>query len=320
MIEKEFKVLLTEEQYKKIREAIQWEKSFVQKNYYYLDSEDELRSADITVRIREKNGKYMLQTKVPKLQEGALAIKEEKEREIDRVYKELNYKEYENLISIKSKCLKNVGSLNTERRIVHIGECEIALDKNYYLGKTDYELEIEYYSDEIPHEVIQMMSDLGDIKFEKRLVGKNKRFLKELDKKMQKDRLKKKKKINWFVNNAVKKPVIFVAYIFIGMAILLALAIKIKVPVYKTYEGICKREAGNQIVVELKQALDSEDSIFVYVDQDENIWQINNYEVNGKSLIIHDDIDELIGKVVSVDVKLEEIILLKMVIVGGGNG
>ena len=78
MLEKEYKFLLTREQYDALKEYFQWNNTFEQFNYYYNDMDNYIYNNNITVRIRERNGKFKLQTKMNVYNNGALAIKEEK--------------------------------------------------------------------------------------------------------------------------------------------------------------------------------------------------------------------------------------------------
>ena len=71
----------------------------------------------------------------------------------------------------------NLGYLTTTRLICDIKNCEIALDKNEYLNKVDYELEIEFDNDN--HSALEILEYLG-VKIPYSILGKNKRFIQEL--------------------------------------------------------------------------------------------------------------------------------------------
>ena len=65
MIENEFKLALTKEQYEIIHEEYAWDKEFSQTNHYY-DTDDLVLSGEhITCRVREIAGEYFLQMKLP---------------------------------------------------------------------------------------------------------------------------------------------------------------------------------------------------------------------------------------------------------------
>lgn len=88
----------------------------------------------ITCRIREKNGKYKATIKAHK--QGNKECSIEKTKEVLDKYDDSLF---------SGMHLKLQGSLRTERVILYSDDkCEAVLDKNIYLGMTDYELEVEY--------------------------------------------------------------------------------------------------------------------------------------------------------------------------------
>lgn len=70
-----------------------------------------------------------------------------------------------------------VGSLVTERLDYIYDEMDISLDKNYYLGKCDYEIEIEFKDYKKAERILELLSI---IKTETQQMGKYSRFIKEL--------------------------------------------------------------------------------------------------------------------------------------------
>lgn len=182
MIEKEYKVMLTEKEYNKINAAFAWTQELVQANHYYLDANSELRDSDITLRIRELGDKYFLQTKIRKECNGSLSIKEEQELYVDSVYKKLPLEIENQILGGRYKNICRVGKLVTLRKIMFINECEICLDLNRYLSIVDYELEIEFKSKQIPNDIICMFQDKFAIFFQKEAIGKSSRFFKQFDK------------------------------------------------------------------------------------------------------------------------------------------
>ena len=177
MIEKEIKILLSQNQYKKILDTFNFEEEFKQTNNYYLC---EGASVDATIRIREKGNLTKLQVKIPKKRDKSLHIKEEYEEEVTEIP----------LVISKDKLKKMsgynfpndaiyTGKLRTERRIYAFNDdIEIALDVNQYLGITDYELEIEY-KNIYPIEIIEKLK-LLNIPIDNVAEGKNTRFCKKL--------------------------------------------------------------------------------------------------------------------------------------------
>ena len=177
MIEREYKVLLEADQYDRLNSLSIWDNEIVQINFYYIDREMSLLSKNITVRVRVKHGKIFLQVKIPVCIEQSLHIKQEYEKELNIVPKFITEKELSELTGQSLPSVQLVDALVTQRKIKVVGECEIALDYNQYLGIRDYELEIECVKD-FPYDVRKLFLDNG-ISFEKYSPGKFSRFFSE---------------------------------------------------------------------------------------------------------------------------------------------
>ena len=64
MVEREYKVLLTLEEYNLIDKDLKWNETRNQTNYYFLEDDDEKdieEKSKTTIRIRKYEGKYKLQ-------------------------------------------------------------------------------------------------------------------------------------------------------------------------------------------------------------------------------------------------------------------
>ncbi len=135
MLEYEKKVLLTEEKYLKLSQVIgEGKPKIIQTNYYYDSDDLKMNTLGITCRIREKNGKYKATIKAHKQTNMACSI--EKSKEVIDQYDDSLF---------SGMHLELQGKLMTERIILFSdGRCEVVLDKNTYLGITDYEMEVEY--------------------------------------------------------------------------------------------------------------------------------------------------------------------------------
>lgn len=150
--------------------------------------------------------------------------------------------------------------------------------------------------------------------------GMDKGYLQASGKSLQREQLKRKRRVNRFVRYAVKKPILFVTYILLGLSALLIISLKIRVPVYTTYQGECKAGADNEVIIDLNNTkIDSEKPIYIYISRDDYIVKTDHYQVQDSLLIISDDINSFVGKEVSVDVEVKEVTLLEMAIRGGGN-
>ncbi len=136
MMEYEKKILLTEEEYIALLNHFQNVSSVKQINYYFDTDDLSMNKQGITCRIRYKNGTYKATVKKHKTD-----IQDCSEETIISTTSEL----VEDVFT--SIGLKLQGNLVTNRTIfLKQNAYMVVLDKNDYLGHTDYELEIEYIS------------------------------------------------------------------------------------------------------------------------------------------------------------------------------
>ena len=180
MLENELKVMLTKEQYEKIDKLIKWEDVYDQINFYYAKEGNEDVPGTPTVRIRSKKGKMQLEVKVPvSANSGAVKQHEEYAKDIAYIPPVISRETLNELLKKEDlPDVKLIGFLYTNRRIsTKYAGCEIALDKNEYFAKTDYELEVEFI-DELPGELLKEF-DFLDIDMGRKVAGKYRRFIHE---------------------------------------------------------------------------------------------------------------------------------------------
>lgn len=142
MTELEKKMLISKDEYDYIMDYFGYETSLTKKpivkqiNYYFDDDELSMNRQNITCRIRLKDGKY-----IGTMKKHSYGSDKSVETEIG-IYDGINKNAFTDM------GLKLQGELITERCIIlKDTTCEAVLDKNEYLGHTDYELEIEYSPD-----------------------------------------------------------------------------------------------------------------------------------------------------------------------------
>lgn len=137
MLEYEKKILLTQEEFDCLSKSMNFCNICHQTNHYYDDANNSYHSKGTTLRIREKNGKFAAQIKM----HGC------PHKDCSKEYST----EVENTNDTSffgSRIIEYKGSLSTYRSIAKpTNNISVMLDKNDYLGYTDYELEIEYDSD-----------------------------------------------------------------------------------------------------------------------------------------------------------------------------
>lgn len=142
MIELEKKLLLTEDEYYYLMEHLGCESHLNQKpittliNYYFDTDDFTMNCKNTTCRIRLKDGRYKATMK-----KHSSAGDQSEETEM-KIHGGLESNAFTDM------GLKLQGELVTKRCVVFKDfNCEAVLDKNEYLGYTDFELEIEYALD-----------------------------------------------------------------------------------------------------------------------------------------------------------------------------
>lgn len=140
MIEREKKRLLTPEEYAFLMQRLPSAAvTTTQVNYYYDTPDGALNALDITYRIRECGGGCLATVKIHE-SEG------EESRELS-----FSTTEQPDTVDFGRMRLLCQGTLTTARTTFSPGAslC-VCLDRNDYLGVTDYELEVEYAEEAAP--------------------------------------------------------------------------------------------------------------------------------------------------------------------------
>lgn len=186
MLENEIKLCLTQENYHEIKNIFFNNNDFkkiLQINYYYDNDNNELYKNNITLRIRQINDTLTLEAKYPLENNGIIKRKEERSVTLHNFTNSIDLnnsyiKEYIGDVSQYGR-VKLLGSLVTERYSTHpYPWLKLNLDYSMYLGKVDYELEIEVLSG-YENEAKEFYKDLLS-KYPLSTSGKIKRFRKAL--------------------------------------------------------------------------------------------------------------------------------------------
>lgn len=181
MVENEFKVMLTAEQYEKICSMFSWDSEVEQTNFYYDTPGLQLSSAHITCRVRRIGGECFLQMKLPN---GKAFSRIELERNLgSEVPQELSAQLLNDLsggsISEPLPQVRLLGALTTLRRVKKSDGAEIDLDKSSYFQKTDYELEIEFTDEAAARALLAEIRSAAALSGGDVCMGKIHRFLRE---------------------------------------------------------------------------------------------------------------------------------------------
>ena len=165
-MEYEARVMINEEQYLNIRNhylsSIYPKEELVNENYYF-DTEDlKLSNSHKVLRVRKINDqKYELTLKIQE-ENGCLEInypltsKEKNELFNSSVIPSKEIKDKLSSIGIEPSKIKYITDLKTERLEVKLDECLLVIDKNYFRGRVDYNIEVE--SDSENHAKSQLLS------------------------------------------------------------------------------------------------------------------------------------------------------------------
>ena len=147
MIEFEKKIILKEYEHRLLKEKrYPSEKVILQINHYYDTDDSQLNQAGITCRIRERNGSYTATVKDHQKKWKDCSI--ETSHPVRDLWDDTCFRDMG---------LRFQGSMKTERTVfVLCSGIKIMLDRNQYLGVTDYELELEYKPRERVRALLEM--------------------------------------------------------------------------------------------------------------------------------------------------------------------
>lgn len=178
MIENEFKLMLTKQQYDKILSLYEWDKVIDQTNIYYDTKELTLSSMRITCRVRKSGGGFRLQMKLPA---GADFSRVEVEQVLECAPDTLPGDMLTRLSGTEG--LPDVfmlGELSTTRRVRFFDGAEIDLDESSYFGRTDYEVEVEFTDEQLARRLVSELKQAAGITSAADVCeGKIRRFLRE---------------------------------------------------------------------------------------------------------------------------------------------
>ena len=180
MFEKEFKVMLTEEQHDKLVAAYNWDKVFTQINHYYDTPDLQLSKEHITCRVRETEGEYFLQLKTPTPKDY---IRVEIAKKLPALPETLTSEMLREVSRYDLPDVNCIGKLTTLRHVHQFEGGEIDLDRSEYFGKVDYELEIEFTGESAARSMLAEICELLGISPESDVCpGKIHRFMDEYSK------------------------------------------------------------------------------------------------------------------------------------------
>jgi len=140
-------------------------KDVFQINYYYDTTDFALFRSDETLRIRQIGNNLNLQYKHNKRHIDNMRISDEYSEKMDELPKS---------IAINGVETYNVGFMVTQRANFDLGNGIVSLDKNYYLGVVDYEIEVEGENGFDVPEILR------EVDFQPDSIGKYSRYMEKL--------------------------------------------------------------------------------------------------------------------------------------------
>ena len=152
MLEYEKKIMLTADEYISILILMCKHAPMETQTNYYFDNDDlSMNKNGITCRIRAKDGKYKATIKNHNAKYPDCSI------EVNLVEKSEFDPQIFNVFGLHYQ-----GELITDRVVMHKDStCEVVLDRNAYLGYTDFELEVEY-SKGSEHRAQTVIENIGE--------------------------------------------------------------------------------------------------------------------------------------------------------------
>lgn len=177
-IEKEYKVLVSKEQFYKLYELYNCPTFHTQLNIYYDTNDMQIRKQKGAMRIRDIGHKHIFTLKM-KNKEGLLEF----EKEVNsNSLASLEDEEIKNLLARFSLegPFQKITELRTQRAVFYTAEAELCFDISTYHGKTDYEIEYEYKKEHDGLTVFQnIMNHIGII-YKENCISKIQRAINQL--------------------------------------------------------------------------------------------------------------------------------------------
>ncbi len=145
-IERELKILVTEEIYENMIHSYDFENNVIQTNTYYDDENQTIKNKNGAMRIRTIGNQHIFTLKIKK--DSYTHYEYEKEIQTSDINKidDIEINGWMKEFGIPKE-VKPIITFTTERKILKCEKGEICVDKTTYLNHIDYEIEYEYNCD-----------------------------------------------------------------------------------------------------------------------------------------------------------------------------
>ena len=184
-LEYEERVMITQNQYSQIlNEYSKYEcKEVVNVNYYFDYENLQLTNSGMVLRARNINDQvYELTLKI-KQENGDMEVNHPlTSTEFNDIIENEEIPDSEVLVLLKSKNIdldriKLITSLKTERIEIQFPEYLFVIDKNYYNGKVDFNLEVESTSKKLAKDYLNQIISKFNIENKKDYISKSRRAI-----------------------------------------------------------------------------------------------------------------------------------------------
>lgn len=176
-IEKEYKILVSKEDFESLLSLYPEASCQRQVNTYYDTVDYAIKKAHGAMRIRELNG-YTFTLKLPS-EQGLLEFEKEVSGNDISIFDD---EEITNLLSSYTiyRPFTKLTTLTTDRILVKTDVAELCFDKSYYNGCVDYEIEYEYKADHDGLATFQTILQQVNLYYEKNCISKIQRAMNSL--------------------------------------------------------------------------------------------------------------------------------------------
>lgn len=174
-IEKEYKILVTKEQFNTLYKHFNQPLFYSQTNVYYDTCNYDIRNAKGAMRIRDINKDHIFTLKMHS-SKGLLEYEKNLPSNSIECFEDEEISSLLNQYHIQGP-FHEIGNLKTERAIYYTEYAELCFDINTYNGIVDYEIEYEYKKDHDGLTVFQNILSIVNIVYTSNCISKIQRAL-----------------------------------------------------------------------------------------------------------------------------------------------
>lgn len=113
--------------------------------------------------------------------------------------------------------------------------------------------------------------------------------------------------------------VAYILFLVGGTIAFLAASLSIKVPVYQTVEARVAEDSSRIMLLGGEREFQKECPVFIYESREEFLEKIETYHVVGDCIILEEEASFSAGTDIRVDVRTQEVSLLRLIFLKGGN-